>query len=96
VEEPAMPKLPHAVTHTACKGFFLPFSKPKSCLPNRLFNIVQVLAKVSFVCAVRISSQSFARAEEYEIAVMGDSFSNVDAFFARDPYEGVHFENMFR
>lgn len=59
--------------------------------PSFLSFIDHVLAKDSSVCAVRISSQSFERVEEYEIEVTGGNLSDVIgierlvAFFAKDP-----------
>jgi len=56
-----------------------------------LFCIDHDLANVSSVWAVRISSQSFERAAEYDIAEIGGNLREVTgierfvAFFARDP-----------
>jgi hypothetical protein len=72
----------------------LPFSestKPNVYFPSRFPSIVQVLANVSSVCAVRISSQSFVREVEYESDVMGGNLSEASgmdklvAFLTRDP-----------
>lgn len=52
-------------------------------------------ANVSSVWAVRTSSQSFALAEEYEIAVIGgnlrdaNGIESVVAFFAKEPLTDV-------
>ena len=113
-----MPKLPHAVTHTACEsGSYndvqidrgepltlteprvalslpLPLSssaKPRVYFPSRLFCIVHVLAKVSSVWPVRISSQSLARADEYEMDVIGGNLREARgrdkdvAFLTKEP-----------
>jgi hypothetical protein len=83
-------KLEH--TLTAPTGALALLSvKPKLYLPSFFPDIVQVLAKASSECAVRISSQSFERAEECAIAVMAGNFNeangtdSVDAFLAMDP-----------
>lgn len=72
----------------------LPFTtsaKPKLYFPSFFDCIVHERANVSSVCAVRISSQSFEREEEYDRDVIGGNFreaigiDNEVAFFARDP-----------
>ena len=61
--------------------------------PSLLPSIVQVRAKVSSEWVVRMSSQSFDRADEYEIEVMGGNFreargiDNEVAFLSREPCE---------
>ena len=66
-------------------------AKPKVYFPSRLLCIVHVLAKVSSVWPVRISSQSLARADEYEMDVIGGNLREARgndkevAFFAREP-----------
>lgn len=66
-------------------------AKPKLCFPSLLFCIVHVRAKVSSAWAVSMSSQSFARAEECEMAVRGVNFrlatgiDKLPAFLTRDP-----------
>jgi len=66
-------------------------ANPKLYFPSRFPSIVQDRANVSSVCAVRISSQSFAREAEYEIDVTGGNLreargmDKLVAFFARDP-----------
>lgn len=71
--------------------FFDPSAKPKLCLPNFLPRTVHVLANVSSVWVVSVSSQSFDLADEKDMDVIGGNLSeasgidNVDAFFAKDP-----------
>lgn len=76
--------------------FFDPSAKPKLCLPNLLPRTVHVLANVSSVCVVSVSSQSFVLADEKDIEVIGGNLSDasgtdrVDAFLARDPAAHVN------
>lgn len=61
------------------------------CLPSFFPCIVQLRANVSSVCPVKMSSQSFARDEEYDIDVIGGNLSDAsgierdDAFLASEP-----------
>ena len=70
----------------------LPFSvMPSACWPNRLFNMLHVLAYVSSLCAVRMSSQSLDLVVEYANDVTEGCLSevsgtdNVVAFLVREP-----------
>src|SRR5882757_8944428 len=73
------------------KSFFCSIAKRNVWFPNLLFCIVQDLAKGSSEWAVTMSSQSFDRAEEDEIAVIEDNFKDVMgierfvAFLATEP-----------
>lgn len=64
---------------------------PRLYFPNRFPCMVHVRAKVSSVCAVITSSQSFERAEEYDKDVMGGNLRDARgmerevAFLMRDP-----------
>ncbi len=64
---------------------------PRLNFPRRFPCIVHVRAKVSSVCDVIMSSQSFDLAEEYDIDVMGGNLreargiDNDVAFLRRDP-----------
>jgi hypothetical protein len=64
---------------------------PSACWPNRLFNMLHVLAYVSSVCAVRMSSQSLDLVVEYANDVTEECLSevsgtdNVVAFLVREP-----------
>lgn len=66
-------------------------AKPSLNFPTFLLSIVQDRATVSSVCAVRMSSQSFARADEYDKDVTVGNLRDVRgidrvvAFFAKDP-----------
>lgn len=122
VDELAIPKFPHAVTHTAygrdwqkrvkdespaptvrlltltepkgARSFVLPLpasANPKLYFPSFFPSIVQERANVSSVWAVKMSSQSFARDEEYDSDVTGGNFSEARgmdkdvAFLTKDP-----------
>lgn len=70
----------------------LPFSvMPSACWPNRLFNMLHVLAYVLSLCAVRMSSQSLDLVVEYANDVTVGRLSevsgtdNVVAFLVREP-----------
>jgi hypothetical protein len=70
---------------------FLLSTNPRVCFPSLLLSMVHVLAKVSSVCAVSMSSQSFDLVHEYDSVVIGRNFSEVrgieseDAFFESEP-----------
>lgn len=71
--------------------FLFASTNPRAWLPFFFCNILQVLANVSSVCAVMISSQSFHLVVEKDIAVIGGSFRDAMgtdrdvAFLVREP-----------
>ena len=72
---------------------------PKLCFPSFFPSIVHDRAKVSSVCAVRISSQSLARDDECDIEVIVGNFREASgiesevAFFNREPKLSVQRDN---
>lgn len=94
----------HTLTEPTTGPFLLSLDRAKVCFPIFLSFIVHVLANVSSVWPVRMSSQSFVLVVENEIAVIGGSFNDargIDklvAFFASEPTKkaSVRVKNEYR
>ena len=83
----------HTFTEPTVAAFFFSAETLKTCFPTRLSFMVHVRATASSVCAVRMSSQSFARVVEYDMLLAAGNLSDaigmdrLVAFFASDPIE---------